>query len=249
MRTQRSCPHFGIVTGRIRMRRRSWRRQCTVRFPICPRESEENPGDSLARHVCDVLPGTDARAELLDFAELMRELEVHLVQSSSKAALVDPQGKPRPIPDEIFRILEEVTNALAAGEGITIVPQGMIMTTLQAADFLGISRPTFVRLLEAGEIASDKPGRHSRVQLEDLIATTRRPPCRRRPRQSPGEHPLLAGFFVPERTYPDGHQVVSLGCDNQDHNAGVLDLEHLTWSWLATPPLQPPWQLVDWDRQ
>jgi excisionase family DNA binding protein len=63
-----------------------------------------------------------------------------------------------------------VTNALAAGEGITIVPQGTTMTTQQAADFLGISRPTLVRLLEAGEIDYDKPGRHRRVQLEDLVA-------------------------------------------------------------------------------
>jgi len=123
-----------------------------------------------ARKARTYLPEADTRAEILDFAELMRELEVFLVQSSSKAALVDPQGNARPIPDEIFRILDQVTNALAAGEGITIVPQGMTMTTQQAAEFLGISRPTLVRLLEAGDIAYDKPGRHRRVQLEDLVA-------------------------------------------------------------------------------
>lgn len=115
------------------------------------------------------LPEADAREEILDFAELMRELEMFLAQNPSKAALVDPRGNARPIPDEIFRILDQVTNALAAGEGITIVPQGMTMTTQQAADFLGISRPTLVRLLEAGDIPYDKPGRHRRVRLEDLV--------------------------------------------------------------------------------
>jgi len=115
------------------------------------------------------LPEAGAREELLDFAELVRELEAYLAQSSSKAALVDPQGAARPIPDEIFQILEQVTKALAAGEGITIVPQGMTMTTQQAADFLGISRPTLVRLLESGQIPFDKPGRHRRVRLEDLV--------------------------------------------------------------------------------
>jgi len=99
----------------------------------------------------------------------MRELEVFIAQNSSKAALIDPQGNALPIPDEIFRILDQVTDALAAGEGITVVPQGMAMTTQQAADFLGISRPTLVRLLEAGDIAYDKPGRHRRVRLEDLV--------------------------------------------------------------------------------
>ncbi len=122
-----------------------------------------------ARKAQTYLPEANDREELLDFAELMRELKVYLAKNSSKAALVDPQGKARPIPDEIFRILDHVTNALAAGEGITIVPQGMTMTTQQAAAFLGISRPTLVRLLEAGEIAFDNPGRHRRVQLEDLV--------------------------------------------------------------------------------
>ena len=123
-----------------------------------------------ARKAQTYLPEADAREELLDFAETMRELESYLAQNSSKAALVDPRGEARPIPDEIFRILDQVTNALAAGEGITVVPQGMTMTTQQAADFLGISRPTMVRLLEAGDIAFDKPGRHRRVRLEDLVA-------------------------------------------------------------------------------
>lgn len=115
------------------------------------------------------LPEADAREEILDFAESMRELEFLLRRDSSKAALVDPEGESLPIPDEIFRILDQVTHALAAGEGITIVPQGMTMTTQQAADFLGISRPTLVRLLEAGDIPYDKPGRHRRVRLEDLV--------------------------------------------------------------------------------
>ncbi len=110
-----------------------------------------------ARKAQTYLPGAGAREELLDFAEFMRKLEVYLAQNSSKAALVDPHGKARPIPDEIFRILDQVMNALAPDEGITVVPQGMTMTTQQAADFLVISRPTLVRLLEAGDIAYDKP--------------------------------------------------------------------------------------------
>lgn len=116
------------------------------------------------------LPGEGAREELLDFAEMMRRLEAYLLESSSKARLVDPEGNERAIPDEIFRILEQVTNALAAGEGITIVPQGMLMTTQQAADYIGVSRPTLVRLLESGEIPFEKPGRHRRVRLDDLVA-------------------------------------------------------------------------------
>ena len=122
-----------------------------------------------ARAAHTYLPEPDTREELLDFAEAIREIERFLENGASKAALVDPNGAARPIPDEIFRILEQVANALAAGQGITVVPHGMTMTTQQAADFLGISRPTLVRLLESGKIPFDKPGRHRRVGLEDLV--------------------------------------------------------------------------------
>jgi excisionase family DNA binding protein len=116
------------------------------------------------------LPEASAREDILDFAEFMRTLEVFLAERSSKAALVDTEGNPRPIPDEIFEILEQVTNALASGEGITVVPQNTMMTTQQAADFLGISRPTLVRLLESGDIPFEQPGRHRRVRLSDLLS-------------------------------------------------------------------------------
>ncbi|GAB6856030.1 helix-turn-helix domain-containing protein [Microbacterium xylanilyticum] len=116
------------------------------------------------------LPEAEDRGELRDFAEVLRELEASFEKdSASKAALVDPQGRARPIPEEIFRILDQVTNALAGGDGITVIPQDMMMTTQQAADFLGVSRPTLVRLLEEGEIPFDRPGRHRRVRLRDLV--------------------------------------------------------------------------------
>jgi len=123
-----------------------------------------------ARRPRTYLPQPSDREELLDFADAIREIELFLAhRDSSKAALVDPNGTTRPIPDDIFRILEQVTNALASGQGITVIPQGTSMTTQQAADYLGVSRPTLVRLLESGDIPFSKPGRHRRVLLQDLV--------------------------------------------------------------------------------
>ncbi|NEM91967.1 helix-turn-helix domain-containing protein [Galbitalea soli] len=115
------------------------------------------------------LPDRDRQQELVDFANVIQHIEEYLAAHSSHAALVDPEGNARPIPDEIFRALEQVANALANGNGVTVAPYRMLMTTQQAADFLGISRPTFVKLLEQREIAFELRGRHRKVALRDVV--------------------------------------------------------------------------------
>ena len=74
------------------------------------------------------------------------------------AALVGPDGERLDVPAEAFEILREVVEALAQGLAITIAPHQMVLSTSEAADILGVSRPTLVRLLEAGEIPFDQPG-------------------------------------------------------------------------------------------
>ncbi|WP_169799257.1 excisionase family DNA-binding protein [Nocardioides jensenii] len=119
------------------------------------------------------------REELLQFAQLMNSINVTL-DEPGHAMLVGPDGKQVPIPAELFQVLEEAANVLALGDGISILPYAAKLTTQEAADFLGMSRPTFVKILQAGEIEFELVGRHRRVTLRDVVAYQTRAQAERR---------------------------------------------------------------------
>jgi excisionase family DNA binding protein len=109
-----------------------------------------------------VFPPEDLSA-LLD---LGRFLELH----TEPGLLLGPDGEQAPLPEEVYQILVQVVEALREGKVITIVPRTQRLTTQEAADFLGISRPTLVKLLEQGQIPYEQPGRHRRILFSDLLA-------------------------------------------------------------------------------
>ena len=74
------------------------------------------------------------------------------------------------LPDAVRAVLADAVAALARGSAVTVEPHRTVLTTQEAADLLGITRPTFVRLLEAGKIPFTAPGRHRRVELADVLA-------------------------------------------------------------------------------
>ncbi|GGM31162.1 helix-turn-helix domain-containing protein [Micromonospora yangpuensis] len=73
------------------------------------------------------------------------------------------------LPAEIYGVLRQVVEALQQGLAVTVAPRTLTLTTQQAADLLGVSRPTVVKLLDEGKIPFERVGTHRRVQLPDLL--------------------------------------------------------------------------------
>ncbi len=74
-----------------------------------------------------------------------------------------------PIPLSILESLGQLMLHLSEGNAVTIAPVHMELTTQQAADILGVSRPYLVQLLEEGKIPFRKPHSHRRVRLLDVL--------------------------------------------------------------------------------
>ena len=59
---------------------------------------------------------------------------------------------------------------MAAGRGVTLIPENAELTSVQAADVLNVSRPFLIKLLEENVLPHRKIGKHRRIRMEDVMA-------------------------------------------------------------------------------
>jgi DNA binding domain, excisionase family len=126
----------------------------------------------------------------------LSEEEVRLAETSSKtlqgilrghgAGDEDAAGRPAPLrmrvergdgqeadlvlPEAALPLLLSVLREMGNGKEVAVVATDAEVTTQQAADFLNVSRPYVVKLLEEGKIPFRSVGPRRRVLLEDLLA-------------------------------------------------------------------------------
>jgi excisionase family DNA binding protein len=83
-----------------------------------------------------------------------------------------PDGSRLELPEPLLEILLLTAQALNRKQGVTVVVRSEWLTTSEAADMLGCSRPHVVELIRSNQLKATKIGTHRRVLLQDLLAFT-----------------------------------------------------------------------------
>jgi len=116
------------------------------------------------------VPG-DAATALAEVSSFLRAFEAkHRERPMSRLVLRDDEGGQVELPEPVHRVLVRAVEALSQGKGITIAPQEPQLTTQQAADLLGVSRPTVIRLIDSGDLHAERIDSRRRLPLGEVLA-------------------------------------------------------------------------------
>ena len=69
---------------------------------------------------------------------------------------------------EILDLLHYILDEFSEGRSVTVASSDIRLTTQEAADLTGVSRPTLIKLLDEYDIPFATVGRHRRIRFDDL---------------------------------------------------------------------------------
>jgi excisionase family DNA binding protein len=87
-----------------------------------------------------------------------------------KELTVQINGEQLVLPKAVFSLLSKILTEMSAGNAVKIFPIHAELTTQEAADFLNVSRPYLVKLIEKNELHCTMVGTHRRVKFQELQA-------------------------------------------------------------------------------
>ncbi len=120
------------------------------------------PHRQLAPSAQEAALARDSGHRLSPFARRGMPLSVRVLDAE--------QEQPLELPAGAVALLMDILEAMAAGQGFSLIPENAELTTVQAADVLNVSRPYLIKLLDTNAIPHRKVGKHRRIRMEDVMA-------------------------------------------------------------------------------
>lgn len=123
-------------------------------------------------------PRLPTDAEIVQAREASRQLARLLPEGGDEPTARAPAlrlvtgDKPHEVislPSGALRPLADMLNQLGQGRAVTVLPQNAELTTQEAADYLNVSRPYVVSLIEQNKLPARKVGTRRRVAVDDLL--------------------------------------------------------------------------------
>jgi len=73
------------------------------------------------------------------------------------------------VPPQVLRVLGQTLGLMARHQSIMLVPEKQELSTVEAANFLNVSRPFLIKEIDAGRLAHRMVGTHRRIRFADLM--------------------------------------------------------------------------------
>jgi excisionase family DNA binding protein len=115
----------------------------------------------------------DMTAEEADMARTAQRFIVESLDHSRSASITltsDTGEAPSiSVPTKTLRLIADLLGLMAERRPVSLTPLNHELTTVEAAQFLNVSRPFVIKEIEEGRLPHRKVGSHRRVQFSDLL--------------------------------------------------------------------------------
>lgn len=114
---------------------------------------------------------TAEEAELNRAAQLLITTALDHSRAGSIKLVSDDLSQPEvALPPQTLRVISRVLGLMSQGGPITLMPEKQEFSTVEAANFLNVSRPFVIKEMAAGRLPHRMVGSHRRVLYQDLRA-------------------------------------------------------------------------------
>jgi excisionase family DNA binding protein len=117
---------------------------------------------------------TEEETQMVKAAEKM--LMKSLDHSRAATITVEAEDGTAPtvaVPPQVLKVIAQALGLMAQGRPIVLMPEKHELSTVEAANFLNVSRPFVIKEIDAGRLKHRMVGSHRRILYTDLLEYAR----------------------------------------------------------------------------